>query len=68
MEKDIKKKAIVPFITFLSFLFYSAAAIVRGIEHHEPWRILAASAGGAVFLVFIILLVRQVIKEGRKTV
>ena len=66
MEKDIRKKVVVPFITFLSFLVYSAASIVRGIEHHEPWRILAASAGGAVFLVFIILIVRQVVIEERK--
>jgi hypothetical protein len=66
MEKNIRKKVIVPFITFLSFLVYSAAANVRGIEHHEPWRILAASTGGAVFLVFIILIVRQVIIEERK--
>jgi hypothetical protein len=66
MEKDIKKRAIVPFITFLSFLVYSAASIVRGIEHHEPWRILLASAGGVILLTFIVLIVRQVIKEGRK--
>jgi hypothetical protein len=66
MEKDIKKKLIMPFISCLCFVVCSVINIYLGIEHHEPWRILAASVGGIFFLTLIILIIWQVIKEGRK--
>jgi predicted permease len=63
MEKDIKKKAVIPFLACLGFIAVSVNSIYRGIIHHETWRIIVASAGCAVFVGFVILIICQVIKD-----
>jgi hypothetical protein len=67
MEKDIKKKAVIPFIACLGFIVVSVNSIYRGIVHHETWRIVAASAGCAIFIGFVILIIFQVIKDKELT-
>ena len=66
MEKDIRKKLVIPFITFLGFIAVSVSSLYKGIELHEAWRIVAASAGGLIFVAFTCLIVYTVIKTERK--
>jgi len=66
MEKDIRKKLVIPFITFLGFIAVSVNSVYRGIEHHETWRIVVASVGGLFFVAFTGLIVYTVIKNERK--
>jgi len=66
MEKDIRKKLVIPFITFLGFIAVSVNSLNRGIEHHETLRIVAASASGLFFVAFTCLIVYTVIKTERK--
>ncbi len=63
MEIDIKKKAVIPFIACLGFITVSVNSIYRGIVYHETLRIVAASAGCAIFAGFVILIIFQVIKD-----
>jgi hypothetical protein len=66
MEKDIKKKLLIPFLVFLGFIAVSVRAAYRGIVNHETWRIVLASVSGLVFVAFIVLIVYTVVKNGRK--
>ena len=68
MEKDIKKKLLIPFLVFLGFIAMSVKSLYRGIVNHETWRIVLASVSGVVFVAFIVLIVYTVIKNGRKAV
>jgi hypothetical protein len=67
MEKDIRKKLIIPFLTFLGFITISVNSVYRGIIHHETWRIIAGSIGGAVFVAFVTLIIYTVVKNERKS-
>jgi hypothetical protein len=66
MEKDIRKKLVIPFIVFLGFIAVSVNSIYRGIVQHETWRIIMASVAGAVFVAFVVLIVYTVWKNERK--
>ena len=66
MEKDIRKKLLVPFLVFLGFIVVSVNSIYKGIVQHETWRIVLASVAGAVFVAFVVLIVYTVWKNERK--
>ncbi len=66
MEKDIKKKAVIPFIVFLGFVALSVNSLCHGIANNEKWRITLASISGLTFVGLIVSLVYWVIKKERK--
>ena len=64
---EIRKKLIIPFLTFLGFIVVSVNSIYKGIVHHETWRIVLASIGGIGFIAFAILIIYTVVKSGQKS-
>ncbi|MDB4921311.1 hypothetical protein [Mucilaginibacter sp.] len=62
MEKDLKKKTVIPFIIFLGFIAISINSLFKGIARHQTWRIVLASVGGLFFIVLAVMLVYTVLK------
>jgi hypothetical protein len=65
MEQKIAKKPVMPFIVFMGFIAVSINSIFKGIDQHETWRIVTASAGGLIFISLTILLAVAVYKNNK---
>jgi hypothetical protein len=53
---NLKKRTVIPFITFLGFIAISINSLFKGIDQHEPWRIVVASVGGLIFIGLTVML------------
>jgi putative effector of murein hydrolase LrgA (UPF0299 family) len=62
MEKVLKKKTVIPFITFLGFIAISINSLFKGIARHQTWRIVLSSVGGLIFTILTVALVYTVLK------
>lgn len=51
----VKKKLIIPAIFFGGMMIVNFNSLVKGIEKHETWRIVVASAAYAVIIPFAIV-------------
>ena len=67
METDIRKKIFMPFIIFLVAVVTDVNSAVRGIDHHETWRIVIAGVSGVLFIVAATYLGILLFKGNRKT-
>ena len=67
MEKDIKKKLVIPFITSLGFIAISINSLFKGIDQHQTWRIVLASVGGLFFVVLTAIIINAFIKNRKVT-
>jgi len=68
MEPDIRKKIFMPFIIFMVAVVVDVNSAMRGIEHHETWRIAVAGVSGALFIVAAVYLGMLLFKGRGKTV
>jgi putative effector of murein hydrolase LrgA (UPF0299 family) len=62
MGKDLKKKTVIPLITFLGFIAISINSLFKGIARHQTWRIVLSSVGGLFFTILTVALVYTVLK------
>jgi hypothetical protein len=67
MENNVNKKLVIPFITALGFIAISVNSVFKGIDQHQTWRIVLASAGGLLFVVLTALIIKAFIKNGKTT-
>lgn len=57
-----RKKLIAPLLLALGFCFVNVLSIIRGIENHQTWHIIAASASMLVIIALIYVSVRHLKK------
>jgi len=59
---SVKKKLIIPFFVFLGMTVVNFNSLMRGIEKHETWRIVIASAAFAVLIALALVVGVQLSK------
>ena len=59
------KSPVLPFITFLGFIAIGVNSLFKGIDQHEPWRIVASAVGCALFIGLSVALTIAVVKNKR---
>jgi hypothetical protein len=64
--KKGNRKLSFAILIFLLFFALSIVSLYRGVQNHETWRILTASAGALVCIVLCAVTVSAVIKSGKK--
>jgi hypothetical protein len=62
----MKKKLVAPFITFLALFLTGISGLIKGIEHHETWRIVLASTGLAGILFMIAILAKKIFEKEKQ--
>ncbi|TSD65042.1 hypothetical protein FFF34_014220 [Inquilinus sp. KBS0705] len=65
MKKPIRQKLMIPFFMCIGFLAMSVSAITRGIEAHQTWRIVLASASEVLFAAGIVIIIFAIRKENK---
>jgi hypothetical protein len=63
---SVKKKLIIPFFVFLGMSVVNFNSLLRGIEKHETWRIVVASAAFAVLITLALVVWVQLSKMKRE--
>ncbi|MDE1191370.1 MAG: hypothetical protein PW786_04425 [Arachidicoccus sp.] len=63
----MKKKIFIPFFISLFLIAEGMYGLMKGIEHHEVWRISLASVALAFWLFFTFVLTKRIFKKEQKT-
>jgi hypothetical protein len=62
----VKKRLILPMIIFVGIMVVNTNSIITGIEEHQTWQIVVASASSALMLgamIFIFVRLSKVKKQ-----
>jgi len=65
MDTELKKKLVIPFIVFIGLLAVNINSIVNGVNNHNTWRVVAATASCILIGIAFFVVIRSIRKSGR---